>query len=313
MITNAFVLGAGLGTRLRPLTEDLPKPLIPIFQKPLITFALDHLIAAGVKSFIINTHHRAAVFEELFADRSYRGHPVRLVHEPEILGTGGGIKNLEEWLGGEPFISYSGDLLTDIDLKPILETHFRAGNDVTIAVRQNGLRTDVAVEGDRVIDIANRYGHPGEFDFAGISVWNPAIFERIPAGKSLSYIPILAEWISQGGRIGGVVSNGGKWFNIGSRAEYLGVHRAIEEERWKPDYVTSPDWPIRIARDAEVDPTARLLGFCSIGSGCRVEAGAVLEDTILWRGAQIAARSRLRNCIVRSHRKTEGNLSDTDI
>jgi mannose-1-phosphate guanylyltransferase len=313
MITNAFVLGAGLGTRLRPLTEDLPKPLIPIFQKPLITFALDHLIAAGVKSFIINTHHRAAAFEEVFADRTYRGHPVRLVHEPEILGTGGGMKNLERWLGGEPFISYSGDLLTDIDLGPLLETHFRAGNDVTIAVRENGLRTDVAVEGDRVLDIANRYGHPGAFDFAGISIWDPAVFERIPAGQSVSYIPILAEWISQGGRIGGVVSNGGKWFNIGSRAEYLAVHRTIEEERWKPDYVTAAEWPIRVAHDAQIDPTARLSGFCSIGAGCRVEAGAALEDTILWRGAQIAARSRLRNCIVRSYRKTEGNLSDSDI
>jgi NDP-sugar pyrophosphorylase family protein len=313
MITHAFVLGAGLGTRLRPLTEELPKPLIPIFQKPLITFALDHLIAAGVESFIINTHHCGAVFEQLFPDRSYRGHPVRLVHEPEILGTGGGIKNLERWLGSAPFISYSGDLLTDIDIQALLETHFGAGNDVTIAVRQNGMRTDVSVKGDRVVDIANRYGHPGEFDFAGISVWAPAIFERIPAGQSLSYIPILAEWIGQGGRIGGVVSNGGRWFNIGSRAEYLAVHRTIAEERWKPDYVTSPDWPIRIAADAQVDPTARLSGFYSIGAGCRVEAGAVLEDTILWPGAQIASSSRLRNCIVRSHRKTEGHLSDTDI
>jgi NDP-sugar pyrophosphorylase family protein len=313
MITRAFVLGAGLGTRLRPLTEDLPKPLIPIFQKPLITFALDHLIEAGVESFIINTHHRATVFEELFADRSYRGHPVRLVHEPEILGTGGGIKNIERWFGGEPFISYSGDLLTDIDLASLVEEHSRAGNDVTIAVRKNGLRTDVAVEGDRVVDIANRYGHPGEFDFAGISIWTPAIFERIPPGQSLSYIPILAEWIRQGGRIGGVVRNDGKWFNIGSRAEYLAVHRMVEEERWKPDYVTPPDWPMRIAGDAQIDPSARLSGFCSIGAGCRVGAEAVLEDTILWPGAQIASRSHLRNCIVRSHRKAEGNLSESDI
>src|SRR5437762_13482222 len=66
MITQAFVLGAGLGTRLRPLTEDLPKPLIPIFQKPLITFALDHLCSAGVKSFIINTHHRPERFADVF-------------------------------------------------------------------------------------------------------------------------------------------------------------------------------------------------------------------------------------------------------
>ena len=95
LITQAFVLGAGLGKRLRPLTDDLPKPLIPIFQKPLITFALDHLCGLGVESFIINTHHLAAQFNRLFPDGSYAGRPLSLVHEPDLLGTGGGIKNVE--------------------------------------------------------------------------------------------------------------------------------------------------------------------------------------------------------------------------
>ncbi|HEV2841818.1 MAG TPA: NDP-sugar synthase [Chthoniobacterales bacterium] len=313
MITQAFVLGAGLGTRLRPLTEDLPKPLIPIFQKPLITFALDHLIAAGVQSFVINTHHRAAAFQELFAQGSYRGCPVELVHEPEILGTGGGIKNVERLLRNEPFILCSGDILSDIYYARLIEEHFRAGNDVTLALRETGLGTDVAFEGGRIVDMAKRYGREGRYDIAGISVWNPAIFERIPPGQQVSYIPILAEWIGQGGKIGGIVSNERKWFNIGSRKEYLEVHRVIQEEHWKPGYVKSPDWPVRIAADAVVDPSARLSGFSSIGAGCQVGAGAILEDTILWPGAQIASRSHLRNCIVRRHRKAEGELSDTDI
>jgi NDP-sugar pyrophosphorylase family protein len=313
MITQAFVLGAGLGTRLRPLTEDLPKPLIPIFQKPLITFVLDHLIEAGVQSFIINTHHRAATFQELFADGSYREHPVQLVHEPEILGTGGGIKNVEPLLRADHFISYSGDLLTDIELAPLLEEHLRAGNDVTLALRETDHGRDVALEGNRVVDMVKRYGREGRYDFAGICIWTRAVFARIPPGQHVSYIPVLAEWIGDGGKIGGVVSNDRKWFNIGSRKEYLAAHRTILEERWKPDYVTWPEWPVQVAADASIDPSARLSGFYSIGAGCRVGAEAHLEDTILWPGAQIASRSHLRNCIVRSERKAEGNLSDTDI
>jgi len=313
MITRAFVLGAGLGLRMRPLSEVLPKPLVPIFQKPLITFALDHLIAAGVKSFIVNAHHLASAFQEQFSQASYRGHPVQLVYEPQILGTGGGIKNVEALLGDQHFISYSGDLLTDLPLQPLLEEHFRAGNDVTLALRDRGLRSDVALEGGRVADIANRYGREGRFDYAGIAIWSPAIFARIPPGQSLSFIPILAEWIGQGGKIGGVTSNDAKWFNIGSRREYLAVHRSIREENWKPDYVTAPEWPMSVAADAQVDPTARLSGFYSIGAGCQVGAEAALEDTILWPGAQIASRSHLRNCIVRSERKAEGHLSDIDI
>src|SRR5438270_4612541 len=104
-ITQAFVLAAGRGTRLRPLTDDLPKPLIPIFQKPLITFALDHLIAAGVQSFVINTHKMPERFAEYFGDGKYAGHSVKLVHEPDLLETGGGIKNAEPRLGSGPFFT----------------------------------------------------------------------------------------------------------------------------------------------------------------------------------------------------------------
>ena len=313
MITQAFVLAAGLGMRLRPLTDDLPKPLIPIFQKPLITFVLDHLIAAGVKSFVVNTHHRSETLHDLFSGGAYRGHQVQLVHEPEILGTGGGIKNVESLLTDDLFISYSGDVLTDIDLSSLVDEHFRADNDVTLALRDTHLGKDVAVDGNHVVDITRRYGHEGRYDFAGICVWSRAVFERIPARKHISYIPILADWNGQGGKIGGLVLNDRQWFNIGSRREYLAVHRTIADENWKPAYVHEADWPIRIAPNAEIDSTARLSGFYSIGAGCQVGAGATIENTILWPGAQIASRSHLQNCIVRSQRKAEGDLSDTDI
>jgi mannose-1-phosphate guanylyltransferase len=313
MITQAFVLGAGLGTRLRPLTDDLPKPLIPIFQKPLITFALDHLCSLGVESFIINTHHLATEFGRLFPAGNYDGRPLSLVHEPDLLGTGGGIKNVEALLGSKPFIVYSGDLLTDFDLAPLIEEHFRADNNVTLALRKTGLSTGVALQDCRVVDIENKYGHAGEYDFANVSVWSPEIFPRIPPAHNVSFIPILAEWIGQGGRIGGVVLDDGKWFNIGSRAEYLAVHRIIKEERWKPDYVSTPEWPVQVAADAVVDVAAHLTGFYSVDAGCRVGAEATLENTILFPGAQIASRSHLRNCIVRSQRKVEGEHSDTDI
>jgi mannose-1-phosphate guanylyltransferase len=313
MITQAFVLGAGLGRRLRPLTDDLPKPLIPIYQKPLVTFALDHLCAVGIDSFLINTHHLAKPFDRLFPDGTYAGRPVSLVHEPDLLGTGGGIKNVEALLRNEPFIVYSGDLLTDFNLAPLIDEHFRAKNDVTLALRKTKLGAGVALQGSQVVDIESKYGHAGEYDFAGVSIWNPQVFSRIPPGWSGSFFPIVTDWIGQGGRIGGVVLSDRKWFNIGSRAEYLEVHRVINDEGWKPGYVTTADWPNPIARDAIIDPSAQLIGSCSIGASCRVGAGAILENTILWPGAQIASRSHLSNCIVRSYRNAEGEHCDTDI
>lgn len=313
MITQAFVLGAGLGLRLRPLTEELPKPLVPVFQKPLITFALDHLAAAGVRSFVINTHHLPEKFESFFAGGVYRNLPVRLVHEPVLLETGGGIKNAQPWLGKEPFLVYSGDVLTDLPLAPLLEEHLRSGNDVTLALRETGLASNVAFRDGRVVDIGNRYGHAGNFDYANVSVWNPRIFERIPKGQKISFIPVLAEWIGAGGKVGGVISQAGRWFNLGSRAEYLAVHRTIVEEAWRPEYIEAADWPVRIASDATVDPSAEVRGCSAIGAGCEVRAGALLEDTILWPGARIASHARLKGCIVRTCRTAEGVLADTVI
>jgi mannose-1-phosphate guanylyltransferase len=313
MITQAFVLGAGLGTRLRPLTDDLPKPLIPIFQKPLITFAFDHLIDAGITRFLVNTHHEPEQFAKTFSGSAYRNRPIEFRHEPLLLETGGGIKNAQSWLGAEPFIVYSGDILTDVDLAPLIEEHFRRENDVTLALRKTGLGADIVLRDGQIVAIRNKGQPPGDYDYAGISIWNAGIFERIPPATKISFIPILMEWIRENHRIGGVVLSEKKWFNIGTRTNYLDVHRTIAEEGWKPNYVNAPDWPTWIARDATVSSTAQLSGFYSVGAECSVGEDAILENTILWPGAQIASRSFLRNCIVRCHRKAQGTLHDLDI
>jgi NDP-sugar pyrophosphorylase family protein len=309
-ITKAFVLGAGLGTRLRPLTETVPKPLIPIFHKPLITFALDHLIAAGVNSFVINTHRLADQFSALFGRENYRGHSVTLIHEPELLETGGGIKNAEDLLQGKSFISYSGDILSDATVEPLIEEHFRGGNDVTLGLRETGLGSGIALKDGRIVDIGNRYGIPGTLDFANIAVWNSKIFNRIPASKKISFIPVLTDWIGNGGKIGGAVLDDGRWFNVGSAADYLQVHRSILRDKWKPAFVRDADWPQSIHPTATVASGAKVLGCSVVGSNCRVEPGAILEDTILWADAQIASRTHLSRCIVRSHQAAAGTHND---
>ena len=312
-ISQAFVLAAGLGKRLRPLTDDLPKPLIPIFQKPLITFVLDHLINAGVNGFVINTHRRPESFRSFFDHGDYAGAPVTLVHEPELLETGGGIKNAERCLGSDPFVTYSGDILTDVNLPPLIDEHFRRGNDVTLALRATGLASDVALRDHRVVDVANRYGIAGNLDFANIAVWNPTVFQRIPPQKKISFIPILGDWVGQGGKIGGLVMNDGKWFNISSRTEYLDVHRRILRDDWRPHYVKNHDWPERTAKSAIVDASAELRGCSVVGEDCLVGAEAILEDTILWPDAEIASKSQLHGCIVRSQKRVSGIHRNIDI
>lgn len=311
-IKQAFVLGAGLGTRLRPLTEELPKPLVPIFQKPLVTFALDHLIDIGIGRIFINTHRLPEKFGEAFPENRYNGKTIHFVNEPVLLETGGGIKNIEAELGNEPFITYSGDVLTDIRLQPLIDEHFKRGNDVTLALRHTGLGSAIAFRDRRVVDISNRYGIPGEFDFANIAVWNPSVFGRIPPREKISFIPILGDWIGHGGKLGGVVLEGGKWFNLGSRAEYFEVHRTVLGG-WGPKYVKGNDWTAPVHPTATVDPSSQLRGCSVVGKDCRVGGGAVLEDTILWSGSQIASNAELIGCIVRARKAVTGTQRNIDI
>jgi NDP-sugar pyrophosphorylase family protein len=311
-IKQAFVLGAGLGTRLRPLTEELPKPLVPIFQKPLITFALDHLIGLGIDKIFINTHRLPETFAAVFPENHYSGLDLTFVNEPVLLDTGGGIKNIETQLGRAPFITYSGDVLTDVALEPLIEEHLSRGNDVTLALRQTDFGSAIALRDGRVVDISGRHGIPGNFDFANIAIWSSAIFDRIPPAQKISFIPILSEWISQGGKIGGLVLDKGEWFNLGSRAEYFDVHRAIRDG-WQPSYIKERDWALPIHPSATVDSTARILGCSVVGKDCRVGAGARVEDTILWPGSQIASNAELFGCIVRARKTATGRHRDIDI
>jgi mannose-1-phosphate guanylyltransferase len=315
-ITQAFVLGAGLGTRLRPLTDDIPKPLVPIFQKPLITFALDHLIDIGISKFFINTHHRPERFAETFPESSYRGHRIEFFHEPDLLETAGGIANISESLGAGPLLVYNGDILTDLPLATLIDNHFCEGNVVTLALRSNAEPKHIAfdVSAARVIDIRNQLGTGAkdEFVFTGIYIVDRRFVDLLDHGVKRSVIPHFVELIRRGEKIGGVVIDEGEWWDIRDRGAYLQVHRQLPSAF--PNYpVGEKDWRLSIHPTAGVDPTAQVRGCSVIGKECRVEAGAILEDTIVWPSAQISSRSELSNCIVRSRRKAEGTQRNIDI
>ena len=128
VVRTAFVLGAGLGTRLRPLTSRRPKPLIPVVNRPLLAHTFDRLIAESIEMLVVNTHWAAEAYATAFPDGSYRGVPLDFCEEkPEVLETAGGIKNVEDLLGDGPFIVHNGDILTDLPLRRALGFHVASG------------------------------------------------------------------------------------------------------------------------------------------------------------------------------------------
>jgi mannose-1-phosphate guanylyltransferase len=324
-IRTAFVLGAGLGTRLRPLTDLVPKPLLPIFGKPIITFALDHLIAHGVERFVINSHHLAEQIGRLFqADPDeqklvpigYRGREVQLIYEPALLETGGGIRNAAGLIGDEPFFVYSGDLLTDLDLDRLADAHFSSGGEVTLALRMTGLGTDVSFDAGSglVVDVRQmlKSGIAGAYDFANVSVWNPAAIAQIPADQKISFIPVLVDWIRRGGRVGGAVLEEGSWFNVGNRSEYLRLHRVIAREGWRPAYLSDPQWPASVDPGAKVSPGAEISDDSWVGANSLIESDAKLRNAIAWPNSIIRTRVELTGCIVAGREVGEGVFDQYD-
>ncbi len=316
------MLAAGLGTRLRPLTEHLPKPLIPVGLKPLITFAFDHLIAdLGVEEFIVNTHHCAGAYAEAFPSGEYRGRPLRFRHEPVLLDSAGGIKNIADLLdpGAGTLMVYNGDILTDLPLGPALAHHRAAGNEVTLVLRSVDGPKHVAYDpaSGRVLDVRNRLdtGHPSEYALSCGYLVEPAFLARIPSGVPASVIPIFLDMIRGGERIGGALADEAQWRDLGTPAEYLRAHMELHAQGRDgafPRY-GSPDagWRDWIHPSAKIAADARLAGACVAGAWTRVGEGASLEDTILWPGAEIPSRARLKSCIVRASQTTGGTTVHT--
>jgi mannose-1-phosphate guanylyltransferase len=309
-VIRAFVLGAGLGTRLKSLTERLPKPLIPIYNKPLITFAFDQLIDAGASEIVINTHHCPDAYAEAFPGNEYNGARLIFEHEPILLETAGGIKNVEQHFGGEPFLVYNGDILANLPIAKILEHHRASGNEVTLVLRSTGEPLHVSLDGGRVVDIAGRLGsNAPRYLFTGMYVVEPAFLQRIASRTKISVIPIFMEMIKRGAALGGVVMDAGIWWDLGERDKYLDVHRALASFDFFGD---GREWRVPIDPTANISRDAHISGFLAAGPGAVIEPGAQVTDCILWEGARISPGSALERCVVTAGRTATGTHSGAD-
>jgi len=221
---KAFILGAGLGTRLRPLTAELPKPLVPVFHQPLASYAMEHCVAAGVKEFAVNTHYLPTKWAESFeGDRfvSKAGAEASLefFFEEILLETGGGLKNIESFIGDGPCVVYNGDILTDFPIDQLLAAHAEQGNVVTLGLRSDGAEKRVKVEGDRVVDLRGELtGESGEHQFTGIYVVEREVLDLIPAGEVVSVMPAFWE-LAKAGKLGACVVDDCYWHDLGNRGE----------------------------------------------------------------------------------------------
>jgi len=268
-------------------------------------YAFRHLHGAGVRGFVINTHHLPEAYAAAFPGSLWQGCPLSFFHEKILLETGGGLANVQHVFRDDgPFFVYNGDVFTDLPLAPAMERHLSDGNLVTLILRSQGPVRNVAMDAGsrRILDLRNARGthHPDQYQFTGLCIIDPAFFRYLPPAGAIE--SVVAAWlraIEAGERLGGAVIDEGLWLDLGDRASYLEAHRLIAAEP-------------RIHPSAVISETAEIDAASSIGAGCVVESGAILRGTVLWPGARVTAGARLEACVVMAGRTAGGIHTGAD-
>lgn len=207
-LKTAMILAAGFGTRLKPLTDNMPKALIPYNGKPMIDNVISKLIASGIERVVINTHYFAEKVEAHFAETSFNAEII-LVNESEILGTGGGIKNAEQFLQNEDnFLVYNVDVDCGIDLERMFQNHLSQKPIATLAVKKRlsskYLLIDSAqnlvgrTENGKNVMYRSSTGPVREFGFCGIHILSKRSFEYFPFNSGFDIIPAYMQMLQKG-------------------------------------------------------------------------------------------------------------------
>ena len=230
-----MILAAGLGTRLRPLTNTIPKPLLPVGGVPLIVWNLLLLRRHGIRDVIVNLHHLGHLIEKELGDGSTWGMRISYSKEPRILGTGGGVKQAEEFFEGEAFLVMNGDTLCELDVGALCQYHERHNALATMVVRED---PDVERWGvleldadQRIIRINGRgrlyHGPLARRMFAGVHILHPRLLRTAPVHRESSIIDAYVHDIEHGESVYGYTSHG-YWSDVGTAQRYAEAQNDVE-------------------------------------------------------------------------------------
>jgi mannose-1-phosphate guanylyltransferase len=302
---KAMLLAAGRGVRFRPVTERLPKPLLPFLNVPLVDAHLAALRGAGVSEVGINLHHLGDQVEGYLCDRQPDFPQLHFFHEPVILGTAGALANAADFLRGDDFLLVNSDSAILPDFGALLQRHRETGRAATLLVVENRYPdryTPLQAEGDR---IAGFGGHPSRpLLYTGVCVLAPRLLPRIPAGERALVADLWDPILAEGKEEIGWVLHEGPFADLGRPRDLL--RSSLEAlQRGGPfprgSGVFDPE-PRVLALDParELQAESSVIGRASIGSGARI------RDSVVWTGTQIGGGAQLTRCLLAGGRVPEG-------
>ncbi|MBN1626891.1 MAG: NDP-sugar synthase [Deltaproteobacteria bacterium] len=295
---KALILAAGLGTRMKGLTEKRPKALMPIANRPVIARNIEYLMSFGVRHFAVNAHHHHVQIVEYLNGGIPFGVEIDVRVEKDILGTGGAIKNFSDFFGDDPFIVLNADILTDIDLEKAYNCHVNSGKIATMILHDYEPFNQIMIRDSHIIDIS-RQKSPERLAFTGIHIISPDILSYMPESGYSDIIDCYNRLIRSGKAIGAYVSERHYWRDIGTPESYIAANR---------ERLEFENRSFIVGHDSEIALSASFTGWAAAGRGAVLEDGVEVKRSILWDNVTVKKGVKITDSVVTSLKVIDHDL-----
>jgi mannose-1-phosphate guanylyltransferase len=304
-----MLLSAGRGVRFRPVTEQIPKPLIPFLNVPLIDAHIASLAAAGVSEIGVNLHHLGDQIEGHLRDRPADSPKLHFFREPILLGTAGALANAAVFLSGGDFLVVNADAAIFPDVAGLMARHRESGRAATLLVTENrdpDRYTPLQAEGDRITGFGGSTPRP--LLFTGVSVVSPRLLPRIPAGERALVEDLWDPLLREGKEEIGWVLHEGPFADLGRPRDLLRASlEALERGGPFPAGAGVFDPEPRVLA---LDPTREFPAESSVIGRARIAPGARVRESVVWSETAIAAGAEIDRCVVAGGVVPEGARYD---
>ncbi len=270
-ISTTVILAAGYGKRLKPFTDFLPKPAMPVANVPSIVKIIDNLHHFNISTFHINTHHLPEVVVSVL--KSDMDATINVTCEHEIRGTGGGVENFRSALQSQPFILHNADIYSEQDLQELLDYHQASDSLVTLMGVDEPEFNSLVVDDEGLVDISRK---DGTLTYSGIAVFSPAVWKYFPCAVNFSLVDVFRSVMRHKLPIK-VFKSAAYWNDFGTVARYFDLHANL-----------AVSYPLNIHPQAVVSG-CDLRGFCFVATGCEIR-DCLIEDSIILPGTKMEGK-----------------------
>lgn len=323
MVTKAMIMSAGVGSRLDPLTKEIPKPLVPIANIPTMDILLNHLAKFGINNVIANTHYLGEQIQRRYSEGSPNKTNFSFVHEETLSGTAGGVKKCQFFFDDkEDFLVLSADGLTELDLDKAIESHIKSNCIATMVTKEID-KSEVNKFG---VVVTDESGFIKEFQEkpsveeaksnlinTGIYIFKYDIFKYIPENTVFDFAKNLFPLLLENNIKINTYTTSKYWSDIGSISQYIESTVDILTQKLNIPEINienSDDFSLIKDESAIIEKNSKIKGNCIIGKKSKISENAHVENSILWDNVVVDKNVSIKNCVIASNCTIKKSISN---